>query len=141
MINGMRARSSRIRRHAWAIRGSDEVQIQMRGNEKPSYTVMVAVTVDGLKLPLFTIVRGKIVRSEWGPDLDSGHLNGPAHTATGRPTTETMQQLLKFLSSLPEYAGMHEVHVIVDCHQPIFATMSGRWRTCSASAFTSSIPD
>jgi hypothetical protein len=46
------------------------VEIQMRGNEKQSYWVMVAVTMDGLKLPLFTIVKGKTVRSEWGLDLD-----------------------------------------------------------------------
>jgi hypothetical protein len=63
--------------YAWARRGSEEVQIQMRGNEKQSYTVTVAVTVDGLKLPLSTIVRGKTVRSEWGLDLDPGRLEGP----------------------------------------------------------------
>jgi hypothetical protein len=92
------------------------VQIEMRGNEKQSYTVMVAVTVDGLKLRLFTMVRGKTVRSGWVLHLDPGRLDGPAHTATGQQTTETMQQWLMFLRSLPEYADMHEVHVIIDCY-------------------------
>jgi hypothetical protein len=88
----------------------------MRGNEKQSYTVMVALTMDGLKLPLFTIVKGKTVRSEWGLDLDPGRLDAAAHTATEWQTTETMQQWLRFLRSLPEYADMHEIRVIIDCY-------------------------
>jgi hypothetical protein len=63
---------------------------------------------------LFTIVKGKIVRLEWRLDLGSGRLDAAALTATGRQTTETMQQWLRFLSSLPPYEGMHEIHVIID---------------------------
>jgi hypothetical protein len=77
---------------------------------------MVAITLDGLKLLLFTVVKGKTVRSEWGLDLDPGRLDVFAHTATGWQTTETMQQRLRFLRSLPEYAGMHEILVIIDCY-------------------------
>jgi hypothetical protein len=102
--------------YTWARRGSDAVHIHMRGNEKQSYIVMVAVTMDGLKLPLFTIVKGKTVRFEWGLGLDPGRLDAAAHTATGWQTTETMQQWLRFLRSLPEYADMHESHVIIDCY-------------------------
>jgi hypothetical protein len=43
---------------------------------------MVAVAMDGLRLPLFTIVKGKTVRPEWGLDMDPGCLDVVAHTAT-----------------------------------------------------------
>jgi hypothetical protein len=69
----------------WARRGSDAVQIQVRGNGTQSYPV----TVDGLKLPLFTVVKGTTVRSEW--DLDPGPLDAAAHAATGWQTMETMK--------------------------------------------------
>jgi hypothetical protein len=71
--------------------------------------------MDGGKLPLFTIVKGKAVRSEWGLDMDPGRLDAAADTATGWEVTETMQQWLRFLRGLPEYEDMHESHVVIDC--------------------------
>jgi hypothetical protein len=55
------------------------VQIHVPGNEKQSCTVMVDVTLDGKKLPLFTIVQGKTLRSEWGLGLDprAPHVSTP----------------------------------------------------------------
>jgi hypothetical protein len=99
----------------WPRTGSDATQIPMRGgNEKQTYAVVIAGTMDGLKLPFSTIVKSKPVRSEWGLDLDRGGLDAGMHTATGWQTTETMQQRLRFLGSLPECEGMHEIHVTID---------------------------
>jgi hypothetical protein len=51
--------------------------------------------MDGLKLPLFTIVKGKTVRSEWVLDLAPGRLDAAANIATGWQTTEAQQQWLR----------------------------------------------
>jgi hypothetical protein len=61
---------------------TEAVQIHVAGNEKQSYTVMAAVTMDGRKLPLFTIVQGQTERSEWGLELDH---QGP-HVSTHSPS-------------------------------------------------------
>jgi hypothetical protein len=45
--------------YTWARRGTEAVQIQVTRNERQSFTVMAAVTMDGGKPPLFTIVPGK----------------------------------------------------------------------------------
>ena len=49
------------------IGGADAGQIPVAGNEKQA-RVIVAVTMDNHKLPLFTIVEGKTVRSELRQD-------------------------------------------------------------------------
>jgi hypothetical protein len=45
-----------------------------------------------------------------------------------------MKQRMRFLGSLPKYADMHEIHVIIDCTRLTFAATSGRWWTRSAAA-------
>jgi phosphatidylglycerophosphate synthase len=47
--------------YRWARRGAQAVQIHVAGNQKQSYMAMVAVTMNGRKLPLFIIVQGKTV--------------------------------------------------------------------------------
>ena len=101
--------------YTWARRGTEAVQIQVAGNEKQAYTVMVAVTMDNRKLPLFTIVKGKTRRAEKGLALTTDSPHKSSHSSTGWQITETMLQWLLFLRSLPEYADGHEIHVILDC--------------------------
>jgi hypothetical protein len=55
--------------YTWARRGADAIQKHVPGDEKQSDTVMVTVTMDGPKLPLFVIVKEKTPRSEKGLDL------------------------------------------------------------------------
>jgi hypothetical protein len=99
-----------------ARRGSDSVQNQMLGNDEQSYTVMLAVALDGLKLSSFTIIKGKTMRSEWGLDLGPGRLDAVPHTAMGWQPMGTMPQWLRFLPSPPEYADMHGIHVTIYCY-------------------------
>ena len=100
--------------YTWARRGRDAVQIHVEGNEKQSYTVMAAVTMDCRKLPLFTIVQGKTVASERGLELDPQGPHVSAHTPSGWMTTEAMMAWLWFLRRLPEYSGGQAIHVILD---------------------------
>jgi hypothetical protein len=62
---------------------ADASQIHVAGNEKPSHTVMAAVTMDGRKLPLSVVVKGKTTRSKKGLDLDKEGLHRSAHSLTG----------------------------------------------------------
>jgi hypothetical protein len=90
------------------------VQIHVAGNEKQSYTVMAAVTMDSRKLSLFTIVQGKTERLEWGLDLD---LQGPhvsTHSPSGWMTMPAMLEWLRFLRNLPEYQDGRDIHLILD---------------------------
>ena len=100
--------------YTWARRGRDAVQIHVEGNEKQSYTVMVAVTMDCRKLPLFTIVQGKTARSEWGLKLDSEGPHVSTHSPSGWMTAEAMMEWLRFLRGLPMYIGTPVIHVVMD---------------------------
>jgi hypothetical protein len=62
------------------------------------------------------------------------------HTATEWRRTETMQQRLRLPKSLPIYADMARCTRPSTAMQLIFATISGRWRASSASAFRSPHP-
>jgi hypothetical protein len=62
-----------------ARRGAEGVQIPIYGNEKLTYTVVVAITAALTKLPLWVIVKGKTARAETAlgaadaPSWDSEH--------------------------------------------------------------------
>ena len=99
--------------YTWAQRGKDAVQIHVEGNEKQSYTVMVAVTMDCRKLPLFTIVQGKTASSEWGLKLDSEGPHVSTHSPSGWMTAEAMMEWLRFLRGLPMYIGTPVIHVVM----------------------------
>jgi hypothetical protein len=89
--------------YTWARRGSEAVQIHVAGNEKRSYTVMVAVTMGGRKLPLCTIVQGKTMRAERGLELDPRGPHESTNSPTGWMTVTAMLEWLKFLRNLPEF--------------------------------------
>jgi hypothetical protein len=91
------------------------VQSHVAGYQKQSYTVMVAVTMDGRKLPLFIIVQGR-VRWEWGLELDADGPDASAHGTTGWMTVETMLLWLDFIRSLRKYADGHGLHLILGCY-------------------------
>jgi hypothetical protein len=80
-------------------KGAQAVQIHVAGNEKQSYTVMVAVTVDGRKLPLLIIVQRKTVRCEWGLELDADGPDASAHSTTGWMTVDTVLLWLHFIGA------------------------------------------
>ena len=86
----------------------------MDGNEKQSYRVMVAVTMWGRKLRLFTKVQGKTVRREWGVELDPQGAHVSTHSPSGWMAIEAMLAWQEFLRSLGEYGGGQAIHVILD---------------------------
>ena len=51
---------------------------------------MVAVKMDGRKLPLFTIAQGKTVGSEWGLELGLEWPHVSTHSPSGWMTTQAM---------------------------------------------------
>jgi hypothetical protein len=101
--------------YTWARRGAQAVQIHVADNDNQSYTVMVAVTMDGRKLPLFIIIQGKTVRCEWGLELDADGPDASAHSTTGWMTVKTMLLWLHVIRSHRSADG-HDIHLILDCY-------------------------
>jgi hypothetical protein len=85
--------------YAWARRGSDAVHVWMRENEKQSYPVMIAIAMDALKLPLFTMGQGQDgairVRAESGPGASRcrpAHGDGVVNDGDDAATAEVHEE-------------------------------------------------
>jgi hypothetical protein len=90
------------------------VQIHQAGNEKQSYTVMAAVTMDGRKLLLFTFVQGKTVRAEQGLELDPQGPHASTHSPMAWMMVAAVLEWLKFLRNVPEFQHGRFSHLILD---------------------------
>jgi hypothetical protein len=77
---------------------------------------VAAMTMDGRKLPLFMIIQRRTVGREWGLELDADGADASAHNTTRWMTVETVLLWLHFITSLPEYADGHGIHLSPDCY-------------------------
>lgn len=102
--------------YRWARRGIQGVQIPTAGNQKLTYTVMVAVTAALTKLPIRVIVKGKTTRAERALGDAVANVWDSDHTKTGWMNLEAMLRWLHRLRELPEYADGHRVHLILDTY-------------------------
>jgi hypothetical protein len=100
--------------YRWARRGAEGVQIPIYGNEKLTYTVMVAITAALTKLPIQVIVRGKAARAETALGAADAPLWDSDHTKSGWMNVAAMARWLHRLRELPQYADHHPVHLILD---------------------------
>jgi hypothetical protein len=82
--------------YTWARRGTEAVQINVAGHEKQSHTAKDAVTMDGGKIPLFTIVQGNLGHSEWGLEMDRQGLHVSTHSPSGWMTMPAMLESRRF---------------------------------------------
>ena len=102
--------------YRWARKGTEAVQIPTYGDEKLSYTVMVAVTAALTKLPIRVIVKGKTTKAERSLGAVDREIWDSDHSKKGWMTLETMLRWLQRLRDLPEYADGHPVHLILDSY-------------------------
>ena len=79
--------------YRWAGRAREAVHIQVAGNEERSYAVMVVVTMDIRKVPLFTVVGGQRRGAKKGLALTT---DGPRRSAWGQITETKLQCPLFF---------------------------------------------
>jgi hypothetical protein len=100
--------------YTWAMGERQAVQIHVAGNEKQSYTVMAAVTMEGRKLPLFTIVRGKAALAERGLEQDHQGPHASTHSTTGRMIVAAMLDWLQFLRNLSGFQHGPLIQLTVD---------------------------
>jgi hypothetical protein len=94
--------------------GTEAVRIHVAGNENQLCTAMTAVMMDGRKPPLFTIVRGKTERWEWGPALDHQAPHVSTHSPSGWMTMPAMLEWPCSIRSLREYPDCRYGHLILD---------------------------
>jgi hypothetical protein len=96
-----------------ARRGVEGVQIPFHGNEKLTYTVMVAITAALTKLPIRVIVKGKTARAETALGAADASLWDSDHTKSGWMNVVAMVRWLHRLRELPQYGRNHPVHLIL----------------------------
>ena len=97
----------------WAQRGSDNVTITTKDDEKKCLTALATIKADGTKLPLMIIAKGKTPRAEQSQLGDTGvHLTG--HSPSGWMTQENFE---KYLMWIRESSGHDRtIHLILDLY-------------------------
>ena len=96
----------------WAKRGSENVSITIRGDEKECITVLATVSANGHKLPLYFIANGKTERVEHS-QLGDVINHWKNHSSNGWETSDTFQT---YLMHLREYFGDQLIQLILDIH-------------------------
>ena len=96
----------------WARCGSENVRIDIRGDEKECITVLATITANGGKLPLYFLASGKTARAEES-QLGDIFCHWSNHSDNGWETSETFQT---YLMHLREHFGDRELHLILDKH-------------------------
>ena len=96
----------------WADVGSEDVQIQIHGDEKECLTVLASVTATGEKLPLYFLAKGKTVTVEETQIGDVGE-HWRAHSLNGWQNQDTFTAYLEKLSQW--YGGEH-IDLLLDLH-------------------------
>jgi hypothetical protein len=81
----------------WAATGSENVAIEIPGDEKTSITAMATITADHQKLPLYLIAKGKTNRVEIS-QLGKIGIHQADHSPNGWQTVDTMKRYLKWLN-------------------------------------------
>jgi hypothetical protein len=66
----------------WADKGSQNIAVAIRGNEKEALTVMATVTRAGTKLPLYILAKGETTRCETSQLGELGE-NAADHSSSG----------------------------------------------------------
>ena len=94
----------------WARCRSENVRINVHGDEKECITVLATITANGGKLPLYFLASGKTVRAE---ESELGDLCGhwANHSDKGWETSETFET---YLMHLREHFGDRDLHLILD---------------------------
>jgi hypothetical protein len=97
----------------WGARGSDNIRLFIRGNEKDSFSALCSVTAARTKLPVIMIATGKTERAERSQLGDiSPHI--PMHSESGWVTVETFEG---YLGSLREQLpGDDPIYLVPDCY-------------------------
>jgi hypothetical protein len=105
----------------WAERGSENISITTRGDEKECLTVMATIRADGKRVPLYILARGKTARveeSQIGPVAPHAR----DHSESGWMTKETYERYLRFLS---EQANGAPIHLLLDIY-PVHVQATAR---------------
>jgi hypothetical protein len=101
----------------WAATGSENVAIEIPGDEKTSITAMATITADHQKLPLYLIAKGKTSRVEIS-QLGKIGIHQADHSPNGWQTVDTMKRYLKWLSRTCREDGVNgEIHLIMDIYR------------------------
>jgi hypothetical protein len=97
----------------WGTRGSDNIRLLIRGNEKDSLTALRSVTAARTKLPLIVIATGKTQRVERSQLGDiSPHV--AMHSQSGWVTVETFEDDLRFLKQ--QLSDDDPISLMLDCY-------------------------
>ena len=96
----------------WVLTGSEDVSVNITGNEKDCLIVLATVSASGEKYPLMFVAKGKTDRIE---DTQLGNVGAHwrAHTESGWMRKETFELYLMQLSQL---CGGHEIQLLLDVH-------------------------
>jgi hypothetical protein len=97
----------------WGSRGSDNIRLLIRGNEKDSLTALCSVTAARTKLPMVLIATGKTERAERSQLGDiSPHI--PMHSESGWVTAENFEEYLRLLKQ--QLPGDDLIYLVLDCY-------------------------
>jgi hypothetical protein len=100
----------------WVPVGTDGVTLRMNAGEKDSVTVPASIKIDGEKLLLFAIAKGKTTKA----DQSQPGTNGATikdHSPSRWTTVETFRPYLDSLSGLSDgrIPPRRQIHLILDC--------------------------
>ncbi|KAH0794538.1 DDE superfamily endonuclease containing protein [Histomonas meleagridis] len=98
----------------WAERGSDGISINLNSSPKASMTVVASIRLDGIKILLYFIAKGKtdLVETTQISDV-SPHIS--THSENGRTTEETFYEYLLFLRQ--NFNDEDLIHLLLDSYK------------------------
>lgn len=96
----------------WADTGSEDVQIDIGGDEKECLTVLASVTASGEKLPLYFLAKGKTMKVEDTQIGDVGE-HWRNHSLNGWQNEDTF---ISYLERLSQFYGGEHIDLLLDLH-------------------------
>jgi hypothetical protein len=102
----------------WADRGSDNVTLDVSGNEKDCFTVMATISLSRTKLPLYILGKGLTERCERS-QFGEVQLHQTDHSRTDWTTEDTMLRYITWLHEQLDsmYGPGHFYHLIMDIYR------------------------
>ena len=97
----------------WAKKGSDNIVVTTKDDEKEAITVLASITASGTKLPLLIIAKGRTTRAEASQLGDIDH-HYSFHTETGWINKEAFERYLMILRE--QFEGDDTIYLLLDIY-------------------------